>query len=76
MQSYCFSLCRPEILSRTQTNLHGTFGPLLVERCEVIVMRSEELERLGDGCHRRGGGLDEVLNRIQGRAIQRRVRFL
>ena len=39
-------------------------------------MRSEELEGLGDGGHRRGGGLDEVLNRIQGRAIQRRVRFL
>lgn len=39
-------------------------------------MRSEELKRLGNGGHRRGRGLDEVLDRIQGRNIQRSVRFL
>lgn len=59
-----------------KTHLNRASRPLVIKRREVIVVRSEEFQGLRDSGHRRCRGLYEILNRIQGRTVERCIRLL
>lgn len=58
------------------TNLHWASRPAIVDRGQLIIVRSQELQRFGDGRHGGGRCLYGILDCIQSGTVQRRVRFL
>lgn len=58
------------------TNLDWASRPGIVDRGQIIVARSQELQRFGDGCHGGGRRLYGILDRVQGGTVQRGVRLL